>query len=427
MTSGEPTGTDAPPRIEVSVHEGPGWTRTLEVTVPPERMEEIRNEQRDRLGSTLDLEGFRKGKIPPQIVEKRFGDQLDELVVRSSLDDLVREALEETELEPVDTPELASLHYEKGEALTFEAEVEVAPTVELARVGGFQIERPSTEVTDEDVDEVLDRLRDDHAVYEPVDRPPEEGDEVSVQIVPVDEEGEPEEEPGDPYRFNLGEGYAIPDVEEAITTLSSGESGDFEVTFPEDFSSDELAGTTRTLRVTLHEVKARDLPALDDRFAAEVGDFDSLDDLESAVVEDLQRHRREEAEETLRRSLLDAIVEANPFDVPEAMVDRYLDRVIDAPEEADPEQVQQARRRFRPRAEQEVKRQVVLDRLMERGGYEASDEELEARVREIAESRGQEPDEVRRQLTRQGNLEGVRHHLATEKLFDDLKEKSDLG
>ncbi len=427
MSESETAGAGTREKIEVTVREGEGWTRTLEVRVPAGRMDEIRDRQRSRLGGTLDLEGFRKGKVPPRIVEKRFGDQLDELVVRSSLDDLVREALGETDLQPVDSPELSSLHYEKGEEMTFEAEVEVAPTVELARVGGFQIDRPSTEVTDEDVEEVLDRLRDDHAVYEPADRPPEEGDEVSVQIVPVDEAGEPEEEPGDPYRFTLGEGYAIPGVEQAITELSPGETGDFEVTFPEDFSSDELAGTTRMLRVTLHEVKARDLPALDDRLAAEIGDFDSLEELESAVVEDLRRHREEEAEETIRRSLLDAIVEANPFDVPEAMVDRYLDRVIDAPEEADPEQVQQARRRFRPRAEQEVKRQVVLDRLMERGGYEATDEELDARIREIAERRDEEPDRVRRQLRRQGNLEGVRRHLATEKLFDDLKEQSDLG
>ena len=422
-----PSETDVDDTIEVSVREGAGWSRTLEVRVPAERMAEIRDQQRSRLGGTLDLEGFRKGKVPPAIVEQRFGDQLDELVVRSALDDLVREAIQQAGLQPVDNPDLESLHYEKGEAMTFEATMEVAPTVDLARVGGFQIESPPSEVTDEDVEEVLDRLRDDHAVYEPVDRPPEEGDEVSVQIVPVDEEGEPEEEPGDPYRFTLGEGYAIPDVEQAITTLRPGESGDFEVTFPPDFSSDELAGTTRTLRVELLEVKARDLPALDDRFAAQVGDFDSLQELRSAVIEDLQRHRDEEVEETVRRELLDSIVEANPFEVPEAMVDRYLDRVIDAPEEADPEQVQQARQRFRPRAEQEVKRQVVLDRLMERGGYEASDEELEDRIREIAERRGQEPDAVRRQLSRQGDLDGVRRHLATEKLFEDLKEQSDVG
>lgn len=419
--------TDAPGRLAINVREGERWTRILEVRVPADRMEEIRDEQRSRLGGTLDLQGFRKGKVPPEVVEQRYGDQLDELVIRSALDDLVREALKEAGVQPVDNPEIDSLHYEKGEALTFEAEVEVAPTVELERVSGFQIERPSTDVTDEDVEEVLDRLRDDHAVYEPVERPPEEGDQVSVRIVPVDQEGEPEGEPEDPYRFTLGEGYAIPDVEEAITTLSPGESGDFEVTFPGDFSNDELAGSTRTLRVELLEVKARDLPALDDRFARQVGDFESAEELRSAVVEDLQRHREEEAEETVRRTLLDSIVEANPFEVPPAMVDRYLDRVIDAPEEADPEQVREARERFRPRAEQEVKRQVVLDRLMEREGYEATDEEVEARIRELAERRDQEPGEVRRQLSREGDLEGVRQHLAVEKLFDDLKEESGIG
>lgn len=414
--------------LEVSVEEGAGWQRTLRVRVPADRVERIRGKQRKQLGGTLDLKGFRPGKVPDAVIEERFGEVVDHRTEEAAVEDALREALDAAEIQPASQPEVGDVRYEKGEDLVFDARLEVVPVLELERTSGFRIDRPEVEVTDEDVREVLDRLREDEGVFQPVDRPPEEGDQVSVQIVPVDEGGEPEEEErGEPYRFVIGEGYAIPDVEEAILSLEPGTEGDFDVRFPEDFSSDELAGRTRRLRIELLEVKARELPALDDSFAASVGDFDSLEELESAVLEDLRRHREDEAEEAMRRGLLDAIIEANPFDVPAAMVDRYLDRVIDAPPEADPEQVREARERFRPRAEQEVRRQLVVDHLMEREGYAATDEELDERIAEIAARRDETPEAVRRQLARQGRLEGVRQHLATEKMFEDLAEASKVG
>ena len=416
--------------LEIDVQEGPGASRVVSVTVPADRMESLRARERSELGGSLNLKGFRPGKVPAKVVEKRYGEVVDERTARAAVDEAWREAVERTGLEPVARPEIRDVRYEEGDALTFRAEVEVAPVLELERIGGFRIDRPAVDVTDADVREVLDRLRDDHAVYAPVDRPPEEGDQVAVRITPLDAEGEPEEEEGegdgDPYRFVLGEGNAIPDVEEAIRSLEPGETDDFRVSFPTDFSDEELAGNQKGIRVELLEVKARDLPELDDAFAAEVGDFESVDELRSAVLEDLRSHREEEAEEAVRRSLLDSIVEANPFDVPEAMVDRYLDRVIDAPPEADPEDVQEARRSLRPRAEEEVRRQMVIDHLMEREGFEATDEEVDARIREIADRRDSEPDEVRRQLSRSGRMEGLRHHLAVEKLFEDLKSRSGL-
>lgn len=424
-TETDETGT-ATSELDVSIEEGTGWSRTLRVRVPADRMEGIRAKERDELGGSVNLKGFRPGKVPDAVIEKRFGEVVDHRTERAAIEEMLPEALRSAELQPAGRPEVHDVRYSAGEELVFEARLEVVPTLELERVSGFQIDRPDTEVGDEEVREVLDRLREDHGVFHPVQRPPEEGDQVAVRITPLDESGEPEEdeEEGEPYRFVLGEGYAIPDVEEAILSLEPGERDDFRIAFPEDFSSDELAGRTRRIRVELLEVKARELPALDDRFAAEVGDFDSLEELESAVLEDLRRHREEEVEEEVRRSLLDAIIEANPFDVPAALVERYLDRAIDAPEEADPEKVQQARERVRPRAEQEVRRQLVVDHLMERGDYAVSDAELEERIREIAESRDDSPEEVRRRLSRQGRLEGVRQHIATEKMFDELKESS---
>lgn len=427
------TGTESPDTpasgLQISVEEGAGSTRHLTVEIPAERVERIRDQERTQLGSSLNLDGFRPGKVPGRVVEERYAEVVDERVRRTGVEEGIREALQGADIQPVSQPEVRNVRYQRGGDLVFEAEVEVAPTPELERIGGFRIEEPSTEVTEEDVDEVLTRLREDEAVWEPATRTPEDGDQVAVRIIPLDEEGEPApsgEEEKEPYRFELGEGYAIPDVEDAIRTLEPGATDEFEVRFPDDFDDEDLAGTTRPLRIELLEVKEKSLPPLDDEFASRIGDFEDIGDLRSAVVEDLEQHRREEADEAVRRSILDSIIEANPFEVPEAMVDRYLDRVIDAPDDVEPEKLQEARREFYPRAEQEVKRQMVVDHLMEREGYQATDQELEERIREIAARRDMEPDELRRQLSRQQQLEGVRRHIATEKLFDHLREESEV-
>lgn len=416
--------------LDVTVEEVGDATRLLTVRMPAGRVERIRRRERDRLAGSISLDGFRPGQVPGRVVEDRYGEVVDERVRRTAAEEALRDVLEDADLRPVDRPEVTDVSYERGGELTFEARVEVAPAPELERIGGFRIDRPAAEVTDEDVDEVLGRLREDRAVWEPAARRPDDGDQVAVRITPLDDEGDPAERDGEgsdePYRFELGEGYAIPEVEEAIRSLEPGASGEFEVRFPDDFDDDDLAGATRTLHVELLEVKEKDLPPLDDALATQIGDFGSLEELREAVRDDLRSHREEEAEEEVRRSLLDSIIEANPFEVPRALVEQYLDRVIDAPDEADPERVQAARRRFYPRAEQEVKRQMVLDRLMEREGVEATEEEVDERLQEIAESRDAEPGDVRRQLARQKQLDGVRRHIATEKLFELLKEQSQV-
>lgn len=423
MTTTETSSDRADTDLDVSVEETSALKRRLIVTVPSDRVEDVRERERKELGSSLNLKGFRPGKVPADVVEKRYGPAVQERTVRSAVEDAYREAVDSLGLQPVSRPEVRDVRYERGGPLQFRAEVEVMPELDLERTGGFRIERPSTEVTDEDVEQVLARLRDDHAVWKPVDRPPREGDQVSVRIWPEEEDGE---EKPEPYRFELGEGYAIPAVEDAIVTLEPGSEDVFDVEFPEEFGDDELAGRSRTLHVELMEVKEKELPDLDDAFAAQVGDFEGVEQMRNAVREDLQRHRDEEADEAVRQRILDSIIEANPFEVPDAMIDNYLDQMIDAPPDADPEEVREARSSVRPRAEAEIKRQLVMDHLLEAGGYEATDEELDERLRSIAERRETEARDVRRQLVRENRLEGMRQHIAAEKLFEKLKKDSKI-
>lgn len=413
--------------LEVAVEEREAWKRRLTITVAPERVARARERELRKVRDSVKLKGFRKGRVPPQVIEQRYGPLVDERTVNSLVSDAYRQALEGEALEPVGEPTFGQVRYEPGESLTFQVELEVMPDIRLQRVGGFRIRRPEFALEEGEVRDVIERLREERAVWEPVERGPEEGDRVSVRIARRGEEGEADETPeGRAYRFELGAGYAIPEVEEAIRSLEAGGSGEFEVTFPEDFDDPEMAGKTQTLRIELQEVKSRRLPALDDQFASEVGDFDSLGALEDAIREDLVRHKERESRDAVRDRIVDALIEANPFEVPRAMVDRYLERVIDAPEDADPEQLENARRSLRPAAERQIKRHLILEHLIEREGLEATDEELEDRVRETAERRGTEPRRLRQRLAREKGLETLRNQIAVEKVFGYLESLSEI-
>lgn len=410
--------------VEVAVEEREAWKRRLTITVAPERVARARQRERKKLGKNLRLKGFRKGKVPARVIEERFGPAVDERTVRALIDEAFREALEQKSLQPVGEPSFGSVQYDPGESLTFQVELEIMPEIRVERTGGFRLRRPEVAVSDREVDEMLERLRNERALRQPVERKPEEGDLVSVRITRLDPAAEGAEPEGRPYRFELGEGYAIAGVEEAITSLAPGEAGEFEVNFPDDFDDEEMAGATRRLRIELVDVKEKRLPDLDDAFAADLGDFDSLAALRDAIRDDLRRHAEREAEETVRRSLVESIVDANPFEVPPAMVERYLDRVIEAPEDADPAQLEEARRQVRRAAERQIKHQLVLDTLIEGEGLEATEDELEAKVAELAERRGVSRAEARKRLARQGGLDELRRRIAVEKVFDWLLTRS---
>lgn len=421
------TTREAEPRespFQVAVEEEEAWKRRLTVTVAPRHVRSTRQREHKKLARRVKIKGFRKGKIPSRVIEERFGPTIDQEVVSSLLQEGFREAILTQELHPIGDPVVGDVQYKAGESLTFQVEVEVMPELKLARVSGFRIERPEVSVGGEEVDEILERMRADHAILEPVDRKGEEGDVVSVLIRQPDEEED--EEDRKPYRFELGAGLAIPDVEDAIRSLEPGSEDTFEVTYPDDFDTPELAGSTRELTIQLLDVKAKRLPELDDDLAREVGDFDSLDALRAAVSEDLVKHREREAEEVVRERLIDSVIEANAFEVPPSLVERYLDRVIEAPDDAPADEVEKARRTLGPAVERQIKRDLILERLIDSEGLAASEEEVEERLQTLGERGGLSSAEVRKRLAREKRLDALRQQIATDKAFDFLASQSTI-
>ena len=412
-------------QIDVAVEVGDGWTRKLTITIPPERVGRARAAERKRLGKRVRIKGFRRGKIPTDVIEQRYGDFLDEHVRSVLVEEAYREAVDETDLRPAGAAQITNVQYAPGDRLTFQAEFEIMPSVTLDRVGGFKLKRETAPVTDEEVSEILERIRSEHADWNEVERSPVDGERVSVAIEPLpDPDSEPTGE-ARPYQFVLGSGQALEDVESAIKGIEPGNAGTFDITFAGE--GEDAVSETRRLHIRLDSVEEQVLPDLDDALAAKAGDFEGLAALEEAIRGDLARHHQDEGEARLRGQIMQAVIDANPFAVPVALVDRYLDEMIQAPEDADPEKVREARTELAPLAEGRIKEQLVIDKIIERQELQASDEEVREEIERLAEARGISTAELRRQLAREGSFESVGRNLAVEKVFEYLKGESSIA
>lgn len=418
--------------LKIAVQESESWSRRLSITVPAERVQRTRGRVSEQISRSARLPGFRKGKLPARVIEQRFGPSIDQETVDRTIQEAYREALESEGLTPINQGKVDRVEYKPGEELSFEVELEVRPELELTRTSGFSLTRPAATVGDEEVDSVLERLRDERGSWEAVDeaRAPEVGEQVTVDITALDaaEGAEADAEPRS-YRFVIGEGQAIPDVEQAIVSLQPGEEKEFTVRFPDDFPDEQRRGQEQHLRIKLNQVERRSLPALDDEFARGVGEFESMAALRERVLEDLNTEAQQRSESELRQQLLDQIIEANPFSVPGSMVDRYLDYMTGhshadgkphrhTPEEE--ERLERIRTTLRPQAEWGLKRTMVVEHLAEAEGLRATQDEIDARVEALASSHGRTPSEVWLQLEKSGQLEMLEREITEEKVFQHL-------
>lgn len=421
--------------LTIAVQEPSAWSRRLTITVPAERVQHVRKEISRQVAQNARLPGFRKGKLPPSLIERQFGPSIDQETIDRTIQSAYREALETEGLNPITQGKVDKIEYQKGEALSFEVELEVRPEVQLQRTGGFSLQRPASDVSEEDVDAVLERLQNDRANWEPLPEGQKPVLENRVTVEITAEEGEEAAEPRT-YRFILGEGQAIPAVEEAIMSLAANEEGDFTVTFPEDFPDEERRGQQQNLHIRLLEASSKVLPELNDDFAKTIGEFEDLAALRARVLEDLQADAKERADAEVRRQLIDQIIQANPFELPRSMVERYLDELTGhshedghdhnhTPEEE--AEIARFREQLRPQAEWSIKRLLIIDSVAEAEGLRATQDDIDRRVEELAERHNLTPTEVWLQLEKAGQLEVLERELTENKVFEHLLGQSTVA
>ncbi len=413
--------------LTVTVEEPAAWSRVLSIIVPAERVAKTRRAISRQIAERAKLPGFRKGKMPAGVLEQRFGPAIDQETLDRMIQEAYREALEREDLSPISEAEVDNVVYQPKEDLRFDVRFDIRPDPKIERVEGFTVKRPPTEIGDDDVDSVLERLRNEQGTWHPLPagETPDYEDRVTVEITELDG-SEGQEAEAEQFRFVIGEGQAIPDVEEAITTLEPGSEGEFRPKFPDDFPDESQRGKEQHLRIRLVEAHRKELPELDDEFASSVGEFESIGALRERIETDLKKDAEERAEASVRDQLVERIVEANPFDVPESMVDRYLRLMLTGGRDEKPTPEQEARftemkPQLRPQAERSLRRMMVVEKLGEREDLRITPEDVDARVEEMAEQYGREPGEVWIQLEKSGQLQSLENEIREDKVFDFLK------
>jgi trigger factor len=386
-------------------------SKDLRVTVPAERVQAAEAKALKYYAQRAKLPGFRPGKAPEAVVRKRFQDAIRQAVLEELLQESWKTVQDSEKLEPIADPAVRNLKFEDGSALEFDLHVEVKPKITLSRIGGFSVQREVEPVGAEQVTEQLDKLREQKAAWIPLDgEKPAEGNLVRVEVTPVGEGAKGEAQS---YELVIGQGQTLPELEETITTLAPGESAEVDV-------------KERRLRVEVKEVKRQELPALDDAFAREVGDFDGLEALRGAIRADLEASATREADARVRQELLKQIVEANEVPAPESMIHRLMHayaHMYQVPQE----QLGAFESQFHGIAEEQVKRDLVLESVMEQQNLRATEEEIDARVAEIAEARGVPAGQVYASLQKANRLAELERAITEEKVFGYLLEQSTVS
>ena len=407
--------------ISITPTEASGVSRRLQISVPPETVATYEDQAAKKYATQVRLPGFRPGKAPPSMVRKRFADAIRQEAIELVINEAFKEAVERESLKLAAQPHVHDLKFEPGQALEFELHCEVRPELALEKIDGFAVTRRETVVTDELVEEQLEKIREQRGDWAPVSEKAAPGDMATVLLATADPDGTLPE--GREYRLTMGGGQAIAGIEELVMEAAPGETIERPVRWPDDFPDESQRGTTKTVRVTVKDVKRKTLPALDDAFAREVGDFDNLDALRTAIRTDMGDHARREADAETRAQLIERIVEANPFDVPNAwtrqLVDGYM-QMYGVPETERERFAQE----FRPMAERQVRRDLIIDTLAEREGLTASQTDVDAKIEEMATASNTAPGQVYAQLQKAGRLQEIEREITEERVFNWLLEKN---
>lgn len=405
----------------------------VQVECPEEQVAEALDRAYRKIVRQVSIPGFRKGKVPRQILEMRYGvEVLYDDAIDFLLPQVYQAALDEAAVEPIDRPEVEVVDFASGKPAVFKFVVQGPPEVELGEYKGVEVEAVSFPVEEEDVDQVLAQMQEQHArLVESPNNVVAEGDFVNLAY-----EGSIDGEPfaggkADNYTLEIGSNTFIPGFEEQLVGLQQGETAEINVVFPEDYHNEELAGKPAVFKVEIKDIKQKEVPALDDDFAAEVSEFSTLEELRADIKNKLQESAAQRERDALEDRVIDAVVANATVDIPEVLIAREIDEMVEElvfsltrqgfPEEFAREYISgrldTIKEDYREGAEKRVKTRLVLEKIKEVEAVTVSEDEFEAKLQEMADFYQQELEEIRKKLTEQGSLELLRQNIANEKVI----------
>jgi trigger factor len=401
--------------------------KTITIEIPPDVVDAEINRIAKDYTKHARIPGFRPGKVPAGLVKKRYRDQIFHDVMHGLIPRAVDEALQERGIEPVDTPNIKDVALEEGQPLKFTANIETVPPFDPGDLSQLEVTRPPTIVAEEAVDKTLQRLRERAAKFEPIEgRGIADSDTVVLDIERKDPDGTPDRHEN--VSLEVGSPANPPGFDAQLLGLQNGEHKTFTIHFPEDYAVKEMSNTDVEYSVTVKNLRRKVLPELDDEFAKDLGEFDSLGALRDRVRADLEAEAAEHSRQHVRTEVLKQLSQRVTFDLPTSLVEREIDRRLEefarqlVQQNVDPRQAgidwSQFREAQREPARASVASALALDEIARREGLTVSAEEVDAEIERFAERAGRTPAALRAQLDKEGSVARLSTGLRREKAVD---------
>jgi trigger factor len=429
----ELTGNSSKERkFAVSISSPSQCKRVLSIEIEAEevRKEEAKILQKYR--KELKIPGFRQGKVPARYIEKNYGSAIQSDAVQNLLPAYYEETLKEHQLAPLGDPKFENMQTDAEGKVSVEVIFEVAPKVEISGYENLEVDVKKKDVGNEEIQEVLEKIREGFATLKVVDRESKAADYLIIDLAPVLDSGEiNEKEMMRNYPVDLSAGSLFEEFQEGLLGMRIGDEKQITVHYPDNFPDKKRAGTDTTFHVSLREIKEKVLPEVDDEFAKKTGeDIENLDALKKRIHKDLIDEEDRRYDRDIEEKMIDRIIEKNPFEVPEIMVDNYLSSLIEEDRkkrpqvESEEEREREIRKIFHEMAVRNVKKYFILIALKKEKDFSVAVEEVENKINEIVESSGDKADEVREYFKQQKPRSNLESQLEDEKVFGFLRENA---
>lgn len=412
----------------------------LEVEVEAERVASALDKAFQKVVKKINVPGFRKGKVPRAIFESRFGvESLYQDAIDILLPEVYTEAIDETNIFPVDRPEVDVEQFEKGQPFKFKAKVTVKPEVTLGDYKGIEVAAINTEVSEEELNEELTRMQERHAELVVIDEEAAQNGDVTVIDFDGSVDGVPfEGGKGERYSLELGSNSFIPGFEDQVVGMATGDFKDVTVTFPETYHAEELAGKEAVFKVKVHEIKRKQLPELDDEFAKDVSEFDTLDEYKEDLKKQIAARKENEGKAARESAVVEAVGANAEVEIPEAMVQTEVQNMVrdfdnrlraqgmnlDLFLNFSGQTIEDLQGQMKADAEKRVRNNLVLEQIAKAEKIEATEEEITKELADMSDAYKRSPEEIRNILAANGALSSLNEEVLLRKTIEFLLANS---
>lgn len=415
-------------KLKVNVTKQSGWKRILEIDVPQDLVDQEFQQTYLKFQKEARVPGFRPGKAPLEMIKSRFKEVAREEVLESLLNSSYRQALEETKLQPLGLPQVKEVQFSPGSNLTFKAEIEIQPEIEVKEYKKLKLVRQIDPVRDQEVDDAILYLRERNAQLRPVEREIKEKDFVVVDLEEYfRQNSKPASQKYENQLMEIEPELMLKKFQEALVGSKIGDEKSFQTEYPKEHANKRLAGQKVAYKLKVKEVKEKLLPALDDSFAKAQGDYQTLLELRLKIRESLEKRHQEQSQKELETQAIAKILEKNSFPVPEALLNTYLDYLIEDLKKRYPDlDEKEIREKNRKSGEEKIRWEYIFHQLALKEKVAITEADLQARIKNFASAYNLPLDKAQEYLVQTKQVERMKESILEEKVLELVLSQAEI-